>query len=298
MGCYAKLGLESSLSTPLFLPASNCSPRDRQDSENERRHTILVRFYAPAFPLAFSPCFIVINPLVLRSSADSFPIPKRRTPNQEAFGSFWPPASLASWDSSDFSLRSTTSTPLRSVSCLGLPFPAMEFSSSPPASRRRLNLDDEDDELSIVQQSSYFTQPTQVVERPASRLPPVANSSPRSIVEVPASSPFRPQSLQQRGSRIANLMAPAGTAFRAPARQVLPIQKTAPKREFIMISDDELDAPIYAGGDSSDDDEQLSRGDIRPSSFQPKEPEMSNGTSGAQLPGGRTVNSLPGTLFL
>ena len=174
----------------------------------------------------------------------------------------------------------------------------MEFSSSPPASRRRLNLDDEDDELSIVQQSPYFTQPTQVVERPASRLPPVANSSPKSIVEVPASSPFRPQSLQQRGSRIANLMAPAGTAFRAPARQVLPIQKTAPKREFIMISDDELDAPIYAGGDSSDDDEQLSRGDIRPSSFQPKQPETSNGTSGAQLPGGRTVNSLLGTLFL
>lgn len=44
-----------------------------------------------------------------------------------------------------------------------------------------------------------------------------------------------------------------------------------------MISDDELDAPIYAGGDSSDDDEQPSRGDIRPSSFQPKEPKMSVG---------------------
>ncbi len=174
----------------------------------------------------------------------------------------------------------------------------MEFSSSPPATRRRFNLDEDEDELSIVEQSPYFTQPTQVVERPASRLPPAANSSPKSIVEVPASSPFRPQSLLQRGGRIANLMAPAGTAFRAPARQVLPIQKTAPKREFIMISDDELDAPIYAGGDSSDDDEQPSRGDIRPSSFQPKEPETLNGTSGAQLSGGRTVSLLPGTLFL
>lgn len=172
----------------------------------------------------------------------------------------------------------------------------MEFSSSPPATRRRFNLDEDEDELSIVEQSPYFTQPTQVVERPASRLPHAANSSPKSIVEVPASSPFRPQSLQQRGGRIANLMAPAGTAFRAPARQVLPIQKTAPKREFIMISDDELDAPIYAGGDSSDEDEQPSRGDIRPSSFQPKEPETLNGTNGAQLPGGRTVSSLQGTL--
>jgi SWI/SNF-related matrix-associated actin-dependent regulator 1 of chromatin subfamily A len=71
-------------------------------------------------------------------------------------------------------------------------------------------------------------------------------------------------------------MAPAGTAFRAPARQTLPITKSAPKRDFIMISDDELNAPIYAGGDSSDDNEP-SRGDIRPSSFQPKEPKASMG---------------------
>lgn len=166
----------------------------------------------------------------------------------------------------------------------------MEFSSSPPAGRRRLNLGDEDED-EIVAQSPYFTQPTQVVERPSSR-PPVATSSPRSIVEVPASSPFRPQALQQRGGRLANLMAPAGTTFRAPARQVLPIQKTAPKREFIMISDDELDAPIYAGGDSSDDDLQPSRGDIRPSSFRPREPTTMNRATAAQQRGGKTVSLL------
>ena len=182
------------------------------------------------------------------------------------------------------------------LDCSALPafgYPTMEFSSSPPASRRQLNLDDDDDdELSVVAQSPYFTQPTQVVERPTSRPPPVANSSPRSIVEVPASSPFRPQALQQRGGRLANLMAPAGTAFRAPARQALPIQKTAPKRDFIMISDDELDAPMYAGGDSSEN-EQPSRGDIRPSSFRPKEPATTNTATGAQLHGGKTVSLFP-----
>ncbi|KAK4251956.1 SNF2 family N-terminal domain-containing protein [Corynascus novoguineensis] len=165
----------------------------------------------------------------------------------------------------------------------------MEFSSSPPASRRLLSLEDEDDdELSVVTQSPYFTQPTQIVERPNPQSPPAATSSPRSIVEVPASSPFRPQALQQRQGRLANLMAPAGTAFRAPSRQPLPITKTAPKREFVMISDDELDAPIYAGGDSSDDD-QPSRGDIRPSSFQPKEPKTSNAATGGHPPANKVV---------
>jgi SWI/SNF-related matrix-associated actin-dependent regulator 1 of chromatin subfamily A len=84
-------------------------------------------------------------------------------------------------------------------------------------------------------------------------------------------------------------MAPAGTAFRAPARQTLAITKTAPKREFVMISDDELDAPIYAGGDSSDDDEP-SRGDIRPSSFQPKESKTSNSAAGSQPRAGKPVS--------
>lgn len=164
----------------------------------------------------------------------------------------------------------------------------MEFSSSPPAGRRRLNLDDDDDELSIVEQSPYFTQPTQIVTQPASRLPQPATSSPKSIIEVPASSPFKP--LAQRPGRLASLMAPAGTTFRAPARQPLPIQKTTAKREFIMISDDELDAPIYAGGDSSDDDNQPSRGDIRPSSFRRKEPSASNDVAEGRVRAGSIVS--------
>ncbi|KAK4147693.1 SNF2 family N-terminal domain-containing protein [Dichotomopilus funicola] len=156
----------------------------------------------------------------------------------------------------------------------------MAFPSSPPTINRRLRLDDED-ELSTIEQSPYFTQPTQLVERPTQRSPTIGSPSPKSIVEVPASSPFRTQALQERGGRLANIMAPAGTAFRAPARQALSITKTAQKRDFIMISDDELDAPIYAGGDSSDD--EPSRGDIRPSSFQPKEPKPSGTAAVSQL---------------
>ncbi len=59
-----------------------------------------------------------------------------------------------------------------------------------------------------------------------------------------------------------------------------------------MISDDELDAPIYAGGDSSDDDEQPSRGDIRPTFFQPKEPKLPSATTLSQPRGSNTVSSL------
>lgn len=166
------------------------------------------------------------------------------------------------------------------VSLRFLDLPTMEF-SSPPSGRRRLHLDDEEDELSIVTESPYFTQPTQVLEKPGPRSQQQpATSSPRSIVEVPASSPFKPQALAQRAGRLANFMAPAGTTFRAPARKPISVPKSAPKREFIMISDDELDAPIYAGGDSSDDDAQASRGDIRPSSFRRREPDASNGATG------------------
>jgi len=60
---------------------------------------------------------------------------------------------------------------------------------------------------------------------------------------------------------------------RLHAQKSLSIPKTSQKREFVMISDGELDAPIYAGDDSSDDDERLAtRADIRPSSFERKQP--------------------------
>jgi SWI/SNF-related matrix-associated actin-dependent regulator 1 of chromatin subfamily A len=168
----------------------------------------------------------------------------------------------------------------------------MEFSSSPPTASRLLSVCDDDlNESNVVSQSPYFTQPTQVVERPPSRAPTVTPSSPKQIIEVPASSPFRPLAAEQRAGRIANLMAPAGTAFRAPTRQALPIQKSAPKRAFIEISDNELNAPIYAGGDSSDDEKEASRADIRPSSFAPKRLSISLGTTGKQARLGKTASA-------
>ncbi|KAK3942710.1 ATP-dependent helicase fft2 [Diplogelasinospora grovesii] len=155
--------------------------------------------------------------------------------------------------------------------------------------------DDEDELLSIVAKSPYFTQPTQIVTQPtqivdrtilkprgvtaasrsSSKLVSRSSSPASSLVEIPASSPFK-QPAPRLGGRLANLMAPAGTAFRAPIRPAAAAKastsKAPAKADYIMISDDELDAPIYAGGDSSDDETQTMRGDIRPSSFKRKSP--------------------------
>ncbi|KAK3394168.1 SNF2 family N-terminal domain-containing protein [Podospora didyma] len=154
----------------------------------------------------------------------------------------------------------------------------MAFTPSPLRSRPGLStdrrdkrdfdsIDDDDDDLSVISASPYFTQPTQIVERPSLKAQSTIPSSPHSMVEVPASSPFKPKPVQRNGGRLANLMAPAGTAFKAPIRTAT-VAKAAPTKQFIMISDDE--APLYAGGDSSDDDKPA-RGDIRPSSFGRKE---------------------------
>lgn len=78
------------------------------------------------------------------------------------------------------------------------------------------------------------------------------SSSPASIIEVPASSPFQPKEKPKFGSRLA----PAGTFFRPPPRP--PPRPAVPKRPaaepISLISDDE--------GDSSPP-----RGDIRPTAF-------------------------------
>ncbi|KAK4447609.1 ATP-dependent helicase fft2 [Podospora aff. communis PSN243] len=143
---------------------------------------------------------------------------------------------------------------------------------------RNANLSDDiedDDELSIVSQSPYFTQPTQIVQR--TTLKPTAESiasSPRSIIEVPASSPFQPQSART-GGRLASIMAPAGTAYRGPpqlpTRKISAVERGVKRPiDVVMISDDELDAPAYKRVDSSGD-ERPARGDIKPSSFRPKE---------------------------
>ncbi|KAH8885049.1 hypothetical protein GQ53DRAFT_751347 [Thozetella sp. PMI_491] len=137
-------------------------------------------------------------------------------------------------------------------------------------------LDDieDDDLLSMVESSPYFTQATQVVAGPPvlkRQPPPTAarrSSSPLRI-EVPASSPLSAKKLPYappRAGRLANMMAPAGTSYRAPPRP------PAPKKiEHIAIpdSDDELTRPRYE--DSSDDGEPA-RGTIQPTSFKRKEP--------------------------
>lgn len=164
----------------------------------------------------------------------------------------------------------------------------MEFSSSPQASRRFARtisgspakstysdsiVDDYDDDLRTVAQSPYFaTQPTQILERPTLGARPAIPSSPQPAVEVevPASSPFKAQSAAAQSTRpLALKMAPAGTTFRNPSRQAAEIARP---RDAVNIPDYKLNAPIYVIDDDSDD-QGPARGDIRPSSFRPKEPK-------------------------
>ena len=102
-----------------------------------------------------------------------------------------------------------------------------------------------------VLRNDHTTQPTQVLSRPT-----LCPSSPASVVEVPASSPFQPTKRPSLGSKIA----PAGTAFRPPPRP-LPVRVSPPKRpatEFVEVSSDE---------DDDDDIAEASRADIRPTTF-------------------------------
>lgn len=184
----------------------------------------------------------------------------------------------------------------------------MEFSSSPPPSRREIEIiddSDSDDELGskkiLCSPSPYFTQPTQPLPRGTTSLhqtqptqplprgttslhqtqptqvaprtslrPSVAplSSSPGSVIEVPASSPFQPKPAAPTG-RLGNAMAPPGTFFRPPPRGPTAGQK----RTFVDLSDDD-DArkPHFISDDSSDDDELPRRGDIQPSIFRRHEP--------------------------
>lgn len=188
---------------------------------------------------------------------------------------------------------------------------------TPGTKRARFEIDDEDlDELavSIPDSSPYFTQPTQIVNRTTQptqilsrttqptqivsrttqptqiverrtvlqRSSPPIPDTPRTIVEVPASSPFQVHSRQRKlsntmdfqssrtgpaGGRIASMMAPAGTAFRAPVQ--IPRRKPAVKAQFLskISSDDDL-ANDYKHEDSSDDEEDRpTRNEIKPSTF-------------------------------
>ena len=119
---------------------------------------------------------------------------------------------------------------------------------------------------------THVTQPTQVI----SKVTAGRHDSSQSTVQVAASSPLRVSNTASPtpskhninvgpGGRIANMMAPAGTAFRPPPG----IAKAAPipaakAPQVHDISDDDL--PLY--NDSSEEDSQSSRkADIKPSEF-------------------------------
>ena len=119
---------------------------------------------------------------------------------------------------------------------------------------------------------AHVTQPTQVI----SKVTPGRHDSSQSIVQVAASSPMRASNTASPtpskhnfnvhpGGRIANMMAPAGTAFRPPPgiakAPPVPARNTPPVHD---ISDDDL--PLYNG--SSEEDSQTTRkADIKPSEF-------------------------------
>jgi len=139
----------------------------------------------------------------------------------------------------------------------------------------------------------YQTQPTQIIDQSAApRSSPPA--TPKTIVQVPASSPFTGRDSVVKTSynvadkpvqnaislprkNLAMSMAPAGTAYRAPHGIV---KKAPPPKTVITIDDDsEDDGPKFQGGSSSDDDEALSRANINPTSFTLKSAQSSFGHS-------------------
>jgi SWI/SNF-related matrix-associated actin-dependent regulator of chromatin subfamily A containing DEAD/H box 1 len=111
--------------------------------------------------------------------------------------------------------------------------------------------------------AKQFTQPTQIVDRNAPMSSPGNITSPD--IQIPASSPVRPRLVPSTNSvsRVASMMAPAGTSFRAPYVAVAPRQLKKSPVSIIDISDD--DSPQYKGGSS--DDDSPSRGEIKPSNF-------------------------------
>lgn len=111
---------------------------------------------------------------------------------------------------------------------------------------------------------TYTTQPTQIAVAPQPRIgdaiPPnssivqVAASSPGSIL---LSSPAGAPDTKLQGGKLANLMAPAGTAYRPPIGVVKP--------RVVDSSDDE--GPTYRGGSSDDEPLKSLKGDIKASTF-------------------------------
>jgi SWI/SNF-related matrix-associated actin-dependent regulator 1 of chromatin subfamily A len=128
----------------------------------------------------------------------------------------------------------------------------------------------------------FETQPTQLVDRNAPTSSPLVGT-PQSIIQVPASSPFsgreatpqKPTFIPQRN--VASLMAPAGTAYKAPMG-ILKKPEPAKAQFHIDLGDsDSDDGPKYTGGDSDSDDGQMAKADIKPSTFKPRSAENSFG---------------------
>lgn len=140
--------------------------------------------------------------------------------------------------------------------------------------------------------SAYHTQPTQILERPTVGLASSPPGTPQRVVQVPASSPFTGKDSEgstpaqsgrsayfQNGTsmhkkNLGSLMAPAGTAYKAPAGIV---SKPPPKpKTFITIDDDE--GPKFQGGGSSDDD-GMESANIKRTTFSTKSTQSSFGGS-------------------
>lgn len=182
--------------------------------------------------------------------------------------------------------------------------------SSPPAGLVEdpiaISSDDDDLMLEASHASPYFTQPTQILSKPAikpitqptqathvtqatqivsdrprlglgatiKKSPSTSPQSNGTRVEVPASSPYQRPALPSAFSR---LMAPAGTSFKPPPRintrpvPESPVKRASAKRDY--VSDDELKtSPTQYAADSSGD-ERPARGDIQRSSFQRQKPK-------------------------
>ena len=114
--------------------------------------------------------------------------------------------------------------------------------------------------------TSRLTQPTQII-RP-SPAPPTPSSPSLPQVQVAASSPT-PTAVPIRRPQpsVANVMAPAGTAFRRP---FAPPPQPRPK-PILIDSDDE--GPKYRGGSSDDEREEMRKNDIKTTTFQRRKPE-------------------------
>ncbi|GAB0136520.1 hypothetical protein EsDP_00004820 [Epichloe bromicola] len=154
------------------------------------------------------------------------------------------------------------------------PLPARHFHAvpqTPSIARTRIPLDEMDElagETIPCSPSAFLrdgsleptvTQPTQILSKPGSGLMH-RSSSPASVIEVPASSPFQQQ---KEPSRSGSLLAPRGTLFRPPPRPPPPATKSKRRaaEPICLVSDDE-------------EDPTPPRGDILPTTFKAKMAEF------------------------